>query len=73
MAQRMMTTRTRIKPACRKMVGQSLNQRLFGGFTAAQAIEINPMMDQINVIAQQTVRLEWWCADCVRLSPSKRR
>lgn len=54
-----MTTRTRVKPACRKMVGQSLNQRLFGGFTTAQAIEVNPMMDQINVTAQQTVGPEW--------------
>ena len=54
-----MTTRTCIKSALRQLVWESFDQRLFIGFTAAQAIKINPMMDQIDMTAQQAMTPEW--------------
>jgi hypothetical protein len=39
--------RTYIKAALRQPVGQGLEQGLLGRFTAAQPIEVNPMMAQV--------------------------
>jgi hypothetical protein len=54
-----MTTRTCIKSALRQLVWESFDQRLLIGFTAAQAIKINPMIGQIDVTAQQAMAPEW--------------
>jgi hypothetical protein len=52
-------TRAYIKSASRQPVGEGLDQRLFGGLTAAQAIEVNPMMVQIDMTAKQAMGPEW--------------
>src|SRR5580698_2898598 len=48
-------TGTHIKSALRQPVGEGLDQRLLVGLTAAQAIEVNPMIVQIDVAAEQAM------------------